>query len=72
MGATIETNRPHRDQSYEIFLQGIDAYKLKAPRRAPDQLDATGDDSDAALWLAGYDMERDEQRDLARAWTHTL
>lgn len=62
----MEANRPHRDQSYEIFLQGIDAYKLKAPRRAPAHLNATGEDSDADLWLAGYDMERDEQCDLAR------
>lgn len=66
----MNATRPHRDQSYEIFLQGIDAFRLKTPRRAPVQLDATGDDSDAALWLAGYDMERDERRDLARLAAH--
>jgi hypothetical protein len=60
-------NRPHRDQSYEIFLQGIDAAKLRHTRKAPSHLDATGPDSDAALWLAGYDMERDERRALIKA-----
>lgn len=65
-GQSMTANRPYRDQSYEIFLQGIDAYKLKAPRRAPKALCAPGEDNDAALWLAGYDMERDEQRDLDR------
>lgn len=59
-------DRPHRDHNYEIFLQGIDACKWRQPRRAPAQLDAEGPDSDAALWLAGYDMQRDERRALAR------
>lgn len=66
-GLNMTFIRPHRDQSYEIFLQGIDACKLKSRRAPPDHLDATGDDSDAALWLAGYDMEREERQDLARA-----
>lgn len=67
----MEANRPHRDEAYEIFLQGIDAYRLKQPRRAPSHFDANGGDSDAALWLAGYDNERDEQRLLIR-WCEAL
>ncbi len=60
-------DRPHRNHDYEIFLQGVDACKWRRPRRAPPQLDVAGPDSDAALWLAGYDMERDERRALIKA-----
>ena len=61
-----QATRPHRDSSYEIFLQGIDAFRADAPRRAPERLDRKGEDSDAALWLAGYDSEKWEVTAIKR------
>lgn len=59
-------NRPHRLADYELFCQGVDAFRLGHPRRAPPALTSTGPDSEQALWLNGYDMERDEYRALRK------
>ena len=61
----MTAGRPHSDKDREIFSQGIDAFRQGLPRRAPANLPA-GPDSDAAMWLAGFDIERDEWRALRK------
>lgn len=56
-------NRPHSNRDYEIFLQGVDDVRNRlVPRRLPPQLPP----EDAVLWLAGYRMEQEEQRLIAK------
>lgn len=50
---------------YAIFLLGVAAYKAGHPRKPPEAITDTPED-DRALWLAGYDGEREETRTLHR------
>ncbi len=48
---------------YEVFLRGVDAYSRGEARRAP-----AGFDADLRmLWIAGWDMEREELAALRRS-----